>query len=280
MKDKFLIIHADDFGMSCSVNSAILLAFGQGAITSASIMVPCPWFCHAASQVCQHPELDVGIHLTLTCEWSNCRWGPVAPQGIVPTLVDPDGFLWRTTESFISRAAVNEVKIEMSAQIERAAAAGIRASHIDSHMFTSFATMDLLEAYVSTADKYEIPFLSVRRPNKVSSSNLEGCKFRLDGLFQVDSSISGDDWADAYQNIITHLPKGVSQLIVHPGFDDSEMQALTAGQRVCGSSWRQRDFDVITSERFRKSLANQGVTLIAWKDVERVITAIHQKESA
>ena len=64
---KLLIIHADDIGMAHSVNQASLHALREGLVNSGSIMVPCPWFPEIAAYCREHPEVDLGLHLTLTC---------------------------------------------------------------------------------------------------------------------------------------------------------------------------------------------------------------------
>src|SRR6266705_6198837 len=94
---KLLIVHADDLAVAHSVDTASFDALTRNAVNSASIMVPCAWLTEVAAFAKNHPEADLGLHLTLTSEWKTYRWGPVDSKDKVPSLLDSSGFLWPET---------------------------------------------------------------------------------------------------------------------------------------------------------------------------------------
>src|SRR5215467_3357135 len=131
---KLLLIHADDIAETHAVNAATFQALESGAVNSASIMVPCPWFPEAADYAKSHPEFDFGLHLTLTSERVYYRWGPVAGPGKVPSLVDSNGYFHHDWDQHPPIEA-KDVERELRAQIERALAMGVRPTHFDSHQY-------------------------------------------------------------------------------------------------------------------------------------------------
>src|SRR5436190_21720343 len=116
---KLIIVHADDLGMAHSVNAATTKAFETGLVNSASIMVPCPWLSEIAAFARANPQADLGLHLTLTSEWTTFRWGPIASRDKVSSLLDKDGYLRLTESEAAAQADSKEVEIEITAKIER-----------------------------------------------------------------------------------------------------------------------------------------------------------------
>src|SRR3954453_19051354 len=137
---RLILIHADDLGMSHSVNRATFEALERKWITSSSILVPCPWFPEVATWARAHPDADLGIHLAVNSEWTTFRWGPVSPVDAVRSLLDKDGDLPLEETEVVAHAQPDQVERELRAQIDRARTAGIRLSHLDSHMATLFRT--------------------------------------------------------------------------------------------------------------------------------------------
>jgi predicted glycoside hydrolase/deacetylase ChbG (UPF0249 family) len=268
---RLLVIHADDLGMSRSVNRATFEALEKGWISSSSIMVPCPWFADVANFARTHPDADLGIHLTLNSEWTGYRWGPVSASDTVATLLDKDGYLPLEETAVVANARAEQVERELRAQVDRARAAGIRLSHLDSHMATLFRSEGLQNAYLRTGAAYELPLLLERSGTDRSPWTTTARTAAL-----VDRVLSLDapgppiaEWPAAYERMLEPLPPGVYELIVHLAYDDDEMRGATWDHPNWGAAWRQADFDLVKSQRFRDFLQRQGFIIVSWRDLAR-----------
>jgi len=270
---KLLIIHADDLAVAHSEDVASFDALDKNAATSASIMVPCPWLTEVATYAKAHPNADLGLHLTLTSEWQTDRWGSVASKDRVPSLLDSSGYLWPETEPGKQHINAEEAEREIRAQIERAIAMGINPTHVDSHMGMLFARPDLFAVYVKVAREHKLPFLAFLGPDtpREFSSLLLPEDVLINGIAMASPNIPAKNWKDFYVNTIKNLKPGVTEIIVHLAHDDAEMQAVTVGHPDYGSAWRQRDYDAIISPEFKKTLEENHIVLVHWKDLKKLL---------
>ena len=272
---RLLIIHADDLGMNHSVNRAILEALEKGWVTSASILVPCPWLPEVAAWARAHPDADLGIHLALNSEWTNLRWGPVTPKDKVPSLLDPQGYMPLVEDIVVKQANPAEVEQELHSQVDRARALGIHVTHLDTHMGTLSRSAALFEVYARVGRSYGLPILVGKVgdhsfPVNEAPSGLVSAS--VDQAIQIAPGIAIDHWFDAYKAMLTALKPGVYELIVHLAYDDDEMRATAFNQPDWGAAWRQADLELVTSHEFRQFLNDQGFILMNWKQLAPALT--------
>jgi predicted glycoside hydrolase/deacetylase ChbG (UPF0249 family) len=270
---RLLIIHADDVGMAHSVNRASFEALENHWITSASILVPCPWFPEVAQWANKHPDADLGIHLALNSEWTPFRWGPVAGRGTVPSLLAPDGYMPLLETDVPGHAKPEEVLTELRAQIEMARHAGIPLSHFDSHMGALFQSEPLMRQYLEVGKEYKMPELMDRSERSGPPSIAPPERVLIDQTLGIAPGVSAAQWVDEYKKLLQPLPPGVYQLIVHLAYDNDEMQGATWDHPNWGAAWRQHDFDMVKSADFQNWLKQQGFILIGWKQLGKALPA-------
>jgi predicted glycoside hydrolase/deacetylase ChbG (UPF0249 family) len=270
---KLLILNADDLAVSHSEDTASFAALDQKLITSATVMVPCPWFTEVAAYAKAHPEADLGLHLTLTAEWQTYRWGPIASRALVPSLVGPDGNFYASPQEVAKHAKLDEVETEIRAQIERAKAMGLAASHLDAHMHTLYATPELFGVFLKVAREYKLPIRMARNDQPFQSRlPLMAAGDPIpDAIFSPGEDIPASGWKDYYVNLIKNLQPGVTEVFVHLAHDDAETEAIMIDHTGWGAEWRQREVDAISSPEFRKALEDNHVILIGWRDIKKLL---------
>lgn len=252
---KSVLIRCDDVGMSHTVNMAVRELLETGLPFSASVMVACPWFTEAVDILRANPQIGVGIHLTLNSEWQHYRWGPVAGASAVPSLVDGNGHFFASEQDFARAGArLDEVEIELRAQIERALAAGLRVDYLDYHMLTAVSTPELRAIVEKLAREYGL------------------------GLSRYFGERSVTIWGDAPEDKLVRLldhirtvPDGLSLLVIHLGMNTPEMAAMVdlnnADDPYRVAVHRQAELDAITSPAFRKAVAEAGIELVTYRDL-------------
>lgn len=260
---RLLVLHADDLGMAHSVNRATFEALEKGWISSASILVPCPWFPEVATWARAHPDADLGIHLALNSEWTSFRWRPLGAGAEVASLIDDQGYFPLVETTVAAKAKPPEVERELRRQIDRAKSAGIRLSHLDSHMGALFQSPALLAVYQDLGKAYGLPLLLQRSGDGGRDDAL------IDRVLSIEPGVPASGWLAAYQKLLEPLPPGAYQVILHLGYDDEEMRGATSDHPDWGAAWRQSDFDMVRSAQFRDWLKAKGFTLVRWRDLAR-----------
>ena len=274
---KLLIVHADDAGLAHGVNTATFKALESGRVTSASVMVTCPWVLEVAEYVKKNPFADVGIHLTLSSEWDSYKWGPVASESEVPSLVNRFGYFY-TIRDAVSNIDPGEAEIELREQVKLALAMGIEPTHLDTHQLLVYFRPGLFQAYLKVGREFGIPVLLSRsiqgyikeRMGEYSpdwDSFLEPDDILIDNVLSISPEEAEEGWPAFYRKAIKGLQPGVTQIIVHVGTENSEELMAMAGNESFGASWRYREFEYLTGEEFGQLLEEEGVKLITWREI-------------
>jgi hypothetical protein len=289
---RVLLIHVDDAGMSDESNQGAIVALSDGAATSVSVMMPCPWVPGFVKWLHQNPNIDAGLHLTLTAEWNDYRWVPLSGRKAVPGLVDSTGCLWASVFQVAQHATVEEVTMEMTAQLERARAMGFEPSHLDTHMGTVYATPQFLMAYIQLGIKNHIPVMLpggadklILQQGSLTAQQAPGIRKLgkmcwdaglpvLDDLhnfsydWKVPDNIAHDDkkldeWRTAkYIDALDILQPGVTMMIMHC------TNASPAFAHISDSGpLRRGDMLAMLNPAFKKALHDKGIILTTWREL-------------
>lgn len=281
-----LIIHCDDFGMCHSENVATMKALQEGWASSASIMVPCPWRDEAIAFARDHPELDIGMHSTVTSEWDVYRWGPVSPREDVPSLVDENGYLWKWEEPFAAHADPADVETELRAQYALLTSRGVQPTHIDMHMAALSHQARYFDVYTGLAREFRLPFMfpdparayrelydpEYERVSKATEAALqEQGLFVLDRIYIQVQAMTPEACTAHYVSLIRGLEPGLHQIILHVAQDDAEIRAAAIRDGLDEYSYRIGDYAMTLDAGVRAAIDDEGVTLLTWREVGRAL---------
>lgn len=271
---RLLIVNADDFGMCHDENEATIEGLTSGLFTSSTILVTCPWFEEAAEFARRNSGADLGVHLTLNSEWERYKWGPVLGAKTVTSLADERGYLWPDVPSVYANDRLDEVEAELRAQIEKALAAGVDASHLDCHMGPLHLRGDYHEIYARLARDYRLPIRLTPR----KFMRRMGFATILDALdregilypdnFLVHPQRRPDDTEAFWTETIRNLRPGISEVYCHPGYARAELNSCAND-----AAQREADFRYFTSEEARHLLADEGIELIGYRKLRDAMRA-------
>jgi predicted glycoside hydrolase/deacetylase ChbG (UPF0249 family) len=271
--DKLLIIHADDLGLARSVNKATFDALEKGGVNSASIMANCKHLNEVKKYAENKPGIDFGVHLTVTNEWKNYRWKSIMPINESQSLVNEVGEFHVGIKKFVLRADPGELKKELQAQINKIKKLGIKPTHIDSHEGALFFKKDHFRVYLEIGEKNKLPVFVPKGVDAHFNKSFPKPKnvVVIKNLYMARKGLKRSDWMAFYLNTIKRLKPGLSQLIVHLGYDDNEMKEISVNHPDYGAKWRQLDHEAVTSVDFRSALVKNNVKLVSWGEIKKVL---------
>lgn len=263
---RLLLVNADDFGMYPDVNEAVVRSFREGVVRSTTLMVPCPGAPQAIRLLKENPGIRFGVHLSVIRDIEPYRWGPVAPAGSVPSLVDADGHFLTTDrmDEFLDRARLDELEVEFRAQIEVLLAAGLRPTHLDWHCLHSGGRADVFGMTVGLANEYGLALRVASQPfmDQIHARGLPATDHEMLDSFRIDVA----DKPARYADMLRNLPVGLTEWAVHPSLGGAESRAIDPdGWRV-----RRSDFDVLVSPDVREIITREGITLIGYEPLQKV----------
>jgi hypothetical protein len=291
---RVLILHVDDAGMSYGSNLGAEKALTEGASTSVSVMMPCSWVPGFVQFLKTHPQIDAGLHLTLTSEWDEYRWGPLSGRKAVPGLTDSAGYLWHSVEEVVTHANPDEVEMEMTAQLTKARSMGFEPTHLDTHMGTVYGTPGFLMRYINLGIKNHIPVMLpggkdvlIREQMHFDDATIAQIQQLgkllwnaglpvLDDLHNtsygwvIPADIASDDQKlDAYKTekyieTLKTLKPGLTMMIMHCTDPGPYFKYISDSGPT-----RKGDMLAMMNPAFKKALKDQGIILTTWREAKQ-----------
>lgn len=269
---RVLIPHIDDLAVTHGANRSMAELAGAGFVTSGSVMVPCPWFPELAALARRRPELDLGIHLTLTSESAACRWGPISTRSKTSGLIDGDGYFWPDLPTLRRHADLQAVAEELRAQIEHALASGIDVTHLDHHMGAALAP-DYVAITAQLGEEYGLPVLfpasvadyfTVLRMRATDIARVEQVRdtaaTAVIAEFLIGLEHRDEDIEQLYRRYVADAGEGITFLSLHcnaPG----EVERVHPND----AAWRIAEDALFRRPDFLAWVADQGVELAGFR---------------
>ena len=280
------IFHADDVGMCHGANLAFEKLSKDGSMTCGSVMVPCPWFSEVVAMAAANPRLDLGVHLTLTSEWQHYRWAPISTTRPSSGLIDADGYLWQRLPMLADHVVPEAAEVEMRAQIERALAAGIDITHLDSHMGVALLPQ-LIDIYIRLGREYRLPVLLPKHLSEYTSvlafddislqeaaeglARLDADGWPLVDHFRMTPGVPLRESGRAYRELIAGLPQGLTLVAVHPN-TSGDIETIIP-QRA---HFRTEEYRLFRDAKFKAFIAAQNIQTLGLRPIRELLR--HKKK--
>jgi predicted glycoside hydrolase/deacetylase ChbG (UPF0249 family) len=271
--DRLVILHTDDIGMCHASVQAFKDLWAFGTITSGAVMVPCPWFPAVARMCRENPEIDMGVHATLNSEWDSYRWSPVSTRDPASGLLDADGYFHQWHQAVYDNAKPEAVEREVNAQIERALAAGIDVTHVDSHMGTIMSPL-FVQSYIQAAASRLLPNMFPRMDAtgnemmdiKTDQQQLEKMGVpMLEGLVSMPLNEPNGE-IEIAKDLLGNLPVGITHFILHPSINTAELRSIAP-------DWESRvaNYNTFMSDELKKFVEQEDFKLIGYRQIRDVM---------
>jgi len=265
--------------MCHAANTAIVRLLGDGAIDSATVMVPCAWAPEALAFAASRRDLDVGVHLVLTSEWTRYRWRPLTGTGT--TLVDEAGFFPAEVLAVEQRADERDVAAELAAQVQTALDAGVDVTHLDNHMGSVYGLLtgrDFLGPVFDIAARHGLPFrlpremagsdddaaLRAKLAETAAAADARGVEI-VDRLwthpFEQAPGETYEQMRDGFIALLRAVPAGVTEIYLHPMVDDVELRSAVD----FAAEKRGHELRLLSDPVVHRVIADEGLVRIGWR---------------
>ena len=282
---KYLIVTADDFGISQATNEAIEDLAIKGLITSTSLLLPGKAMRDAVERSKNLPDLGIGLHFTLTSDLDTEKWQSCASKKMVGPLVNEAGFLHDKMETLFEEANSAWVVTELAAQFCYGESLGLNFEHVNFHgeTFYGLSGQSFLQIAIHFCAGHQMPFRFTREfigmehmlsgdvDQNIKKAHIEGAEFALlkkvplpdlvlNNPFSLKDIPSYEYLKQSYVTQLRRLPEGVTELVMHPSKATDE----EIGQNP---EWQKRiwDYDFLLDEDFTNLLIEEGIQLVTWK---------------
>lgn len=274
-----VILNADDFGMCHAANTAIMQLLPTGRIDSATVMVPCAWAPEALAFAASRTDLDVGVHLVLTSEWTRYRWRPLT--GTATTLVDDAGFFPADVLAVEQGASTDDVAAEIAAQLQAALDAGVDVTHLDNHMGSVYGLLtgrDFLGPVLELAARHGLPFrlprtmegaegdpaLQQKLTEAAAAADALGVEI-VDRLwthpFDAAPGETYEQVREGFLALLRAVPAGVTEIYLHPMVDDEELRAVVD----FGAAKRGHERRLLDDPAVLQAIEDEGLVRLGWR---------------
>jgi hypothetical protein len=280
--------------MSFASNQGAEMALTKGASTSVSVMMPCSWVPGFVQFLKAHPQIDAGLHLTLTSEWDAYRWGPLSGRKAVPGLTDTAGYLWHSVEEVVKHASADEVDMEITAQLAKARSMGFEPTHLDTHMGTVYGNAGFLMRYINIGIKNHIPVMLPGGKDVLIQAQMHFSEAVITEMQQlgkmlwnaglpvlddlhnmsyewiIPADVASDDRkldefkTAKYIDALKTLQPGLTMMIMHCTDPGASFKYISDSGPI-----RKGDLMAMMNPAFKKALTDQGIILTTWREVKR-----------